>query len=112
MATISNIGIEKKDGTIDFIYCHWDGYFNGVGSTLLKDYTTKEEVEKLILRGDCASLDEPYTDLGEDYEDLKPRTVRTKKEAFQQEYCYIFTLEEKWIASNYEHTWVNLEEVV
>ena len=32
MATRSTISIQKKDGTIRSVYCHWDGYceYNGV----------------------------------------------------------------------------------
>ena len=34
MATHSLIGLENTDGTIDYIYCHFDGYASGVGKKL------------------------------------------------------------------------------
>jgi len=34
MATRSNIAIENQDGTVSAIYCHFDGYIDGVGEIL------------------------------------------------------------------------------
>ena len=56
MATRSHIGKRNLDGTVDYIYCHWDGYpsYNGV---ILKDhYTTMDKVNELIELGDLSSL--------------------------------------------------------
>lgn len=58
MATRSNIGILQDDGTIKAIYCHWDGYPEGVGTTLASYYTTREKVEALLNLGDFSSLGE------------------------------------------------------
>lgn len=56
MATRSRIAIEKQDGTVESIYCHFDGYVNGVGQTLQNHYSTREKMEKLIELGDISSL--------------------------------------------------------
>jgi len=58
MATRSTIALEYADGTIHQIYCHWDGYFEGVGKTLLKHYTDPFKVRELIDLGDISSLGE------------------------------------------------------
>ncbi len=65
MATRSNIGIEKDDGTVDYIYCHWDGYPSHNGEILQESYTDKDQIEKMISLGSISSLDhrlEPAND--------------------------------------------------
>lgn len=49
MATNSTINIRHKDGTIDSIYCHNDGYVDHHGPILTKYYTTSELVNELIV---------------------------------------------------------------
>lgn len=56
MATRSNIGMIQEDGTIRAIYCHWDGYPEGVGETLQTHYSTPEQVRELLNVGDISSL--------------------------------------------------------
>lgn len=62
MSTNSRIGILHSNGHCETIYCHWDGYFSGVGKTLFLHYKTKEKVESLLALGDISSLG---TELGE-----------------------------------------------
>ena len=56
MSTNSTIQIKRKDGTMTSIYCHWDGYIEGVGVTLQLAYNTAEKVEKLLDLGDLSIL--------------------------------------------------------
>ena len=56
MATRSTIGIKRDDGTINFIYCHWDGYLEGVGKTLKDNYTDEQKIHQLISLGSISSL--------------------------------------------------------
>lgn len=58
MATRSRIGIVKEDGTIESIYCHWDGYPSHNGRILLENYTDRGKVSELIGLGDLSSLGE------------------------------------------------------
>lgn len=58
MSTRSRIGIQDADGSIRSIYCHFDGYLNGVGQTLFDSYTDPAKVEALIALGDLSSLDD------------------------------------------------------
>jgi hypothetical protein len=58
MSTRSNIGIQNDDGTITAIYCHFDGYPEGVGDTLRTAYTDGEKVKALIALGNISSLAE------------------------------------------------------
>ena len=56
MATRSTIGIKTEDGTVRAIYCHWDGYPEGVGVGLVENYNSKEQAEALIALGGFSSL--------------------------------------------------------
>lgn len=55
MSTRSHIGIKDSRG-ITGVYCHFDGYPEGVGKTLLENYDTEEKVQALIAEGDMSSL--------------------------------------------------------
>lgn len=56
MATRSTIAIQNLDGTVQQIYCHWDGYVEYNGEILKKYYNTAEQVRGLIALGDLSSL--------------------------------------------------------
>lgn len=58
MATRSNIGVRNTDGTVDYIYCHFDGYPEGVGKTLIGYYQDMDRVNELMKLGDLSSLGE------------------------------------------------------
>ena len=58
MATRSAIGFVEHDGTVHAIYCHWDGYLEGVGDTLLKHYNDTYKVLELLELGDISCLGE------------------------------------------------------
>lgn len=56
MATRSNIGILNKDGSVEIIYCHFDGYLAHNGKILNEHYKNVPKVRKLISLGDISSL--------------------------------------------------------
>jgi len=55
MSTRSMIALKRED-KITAIYCHFDGYVEGVGMTLLRHWNTLEKVESLMELGDLSSL--------------------------------------------------------
>lgn len=57
MATRSAIGIRLNNDKIKAVYCHYDGYPEGVGKTLLEHYDGKTNATKLISLGDISVLD-------------------------------------------------------
>lgn len=95
MGTRSNIGILNKDGSKEFVYCHWDGYPSNNGKLLLRFYNSEDAARGLIALGGMSSLrgsiiaegphsyDKPdpnvtvyyHRDRGEPWEDNKPMTV-------------------------------------
>ena len=111
MSTRSNIGYKikegEKKGQYAFVYCHFDGYLEGVGKELKDNYNSYEEIVELVQGGDMSFPGEPYTDGGEDFNDLKPEIVEDIKDTFQQEYSYIWK-DDKLIYSENGKTWREL----
>lgn len=73
------------------IYCHWDGYPDGVGKELQNKFNTYEKVLNLILLGDCSSIlreISPYHIWRG--EELIVRRVEGGKPAATEGYNYIF----------------------
>ena len=58
MSTRATIGMKLPDNTIQAIYCHNDGYPEGVGATLCKAYTDPAKVKALIDLGALSCLGE------------------------------------------------------
>ena len=56
MATRSTIALEFADGTVEQIYCHWDGYLENNGQILLKHYSDPFKLQRLIDLGAVSSL--------------------------------------------------------
>jgi len=56
VSTRSMIGIQQEDGKIRAIYCHYDGYPEGVGQTLANYYRTTEQTEALLDLGNLSYL--------------------------------------------------------
>ena len=55
MATRSIIGM-VEDREIRYIYCHWDGYPQGVGKMLFQNYQEPAKVKALLDLGDLSQL--------------------------------------------------------
>lgn len=58
MSTHSAIIRRTEDGKYEGIYCHYDGYEDGVGQVLLDHYQDPNKVAALIALGDISSLGE------------------------------------------------------
>jgi hypothetical protein len=119
MATRSNIGILNSDGTVDYIYCHFDGYVEHNGKILNEHYTTENKIHRLMELGDLSVLgpeigeqqdfERPVKgtclaygrDRGEDgVEARKCSYVDYTKEYFE-EYVYLFTPGKGWEVRSY-----------
>ena len=57
MGTRSTIAV-KHGNRIKAVYCHWDGYVEGVGATLLEHYQASPKANNLIALGNISSLGE------------------------------------------------------
>ena len=56
MATRSTIALEYADGTVDQVYCHWDGYLEHNGKILFEHYSNPFKLQELMDLGDVSSL--------------------------------------------------------
>jgi hypothetical protein len=103
MGTSCYIGLEERDGTVEYIYVHFDGYFSNI-VPILQDYTNREDVKKMIARGNEASImlsevqkNEPYTVLPEN----RPERIRNMYALLEARprvsYVYVFTRDNEWV---------------
>lgn len=56
MATRSRIGKQLEDGTVKYIYCHYDGYPEYNGRILKEHYITEAKIDALLELGDLSIL--------------------------------------------------------
>ena len=91
----------KIDREFIGIYCHWDGYPEGVGAALKDKFTDYKQVLNLVLGGDCSSIEKEgvvhYANReGEEWVNIYPRqcdTVAEVEDIFHgadAEYAYLF----------------------
>lgn len=115
MATSSTISMLLKDNTANTIYCHWDGYIDGVGNTLLENYTSDRDVHDLILQGDISSLRDTIEDSdffrhhGETDVDGLPTEL--DEVADLQEYNYLWA-EGEWLVAIGGGPWYKLAYLI
>jgi hypothetical protein len=56
MGTRSTIALEFADGTVEQVYCHWDGYLDHNGKILDDHYQDPFKVKELLALGAFSSL--------------------------------------------------------
>jgi hypothetical protein len=56
MGTRSTIALEFADGTVEQVYCHWDGYLEHNGKILQEHYSDPFKLRDLIDQGGISSL--------------------------------------------------------
>ena len=56
MPTSAFIGKSNPDGSIEGVYCRWDGYISGLGKRLIENYDSLEHVEEILSLGDMSNL--------------------------------------------------------
>jgi hypothetical protein len=99
MATRSRIAVELSDGTVKSVYCHNDGYLEGVGQDLLNlEFSSTEEVEEFIDEGDRSTVELSYKEWRD--EDCPPDSHTSVRDFFDgdiEEYGYLFTQEGEWL---------------
>jgi hypothetical protein len=117
MSTRSRIAIENQDGTVTSIYCHFDGYLDGVGKKLFEHYD-REKTEKLMELGDISVLGESTLDTiayhRDRNEDLHFKTFPNVEDLFEngfnsgEEYVYCLTNGGIWLVNRYGSSRVDI----
>jgi len=83
MSTHSMIGRWNSDGTVDAIYCHFDGYPKHHSPILAQHYATEAQVNALIALGDLEVLaHEGFRRLLDELDGWKPARHYTSRAAF------------------------------
>ena len=127
MSTRSTIGIEHNDGTIESVYCHWDGYPSNNGKILLEHYQDRDKIHALIEEGSLSSLGFEigekhdfdarnkenectfyHRDRGE--EKVHSHAVNLEAYGCQEEYSYVYRLDNKWYVSDHRQPFVLLTQ--
>jgi hypothetical protein len=104
MSTNAYVGYEYEDGTVDYVYVHFDGYTSSTGSYLL-NITDPEEALGVVLAGDQSVIGEPYADRpGEIWDNNKPVKLADRHEFAEQHNGY-----HRYVFSAKMGTWTVLE---
>ena len=125
MGTRSTIALEFADGTVEQVYCHWDGYLEHNGQILARHYMDPFKVKELLALGGFSSLEANVEGTKETAyhsargEELCINKYKNADEYFdcsqQEEYDYILRNvngKAVWFVRYYEtdNTWMPLEE--
>ena len=98
MGTRSTIALEFADGTVEQVYCHWDGYLENNGKILARHYMDPFKVKELLALGAFSSLEGTVEDTKESAytgrgEEISINKYKNADEYFdlcqQEEYDYI-----------------------
>ena len=81
MATRSTIALEFADGTVQQVYCHWDGYLEHNGKILKEHYSDPFKLRDLIDLGSISSLQQ---DIGEKHAFSHFDTEMTQDEYYEK----------------------------
>lgn len=123
MSTRSYIGYTKDGNTVNYIYCHWDGYIKNNGKLLFCNYNA-DNIERLVANGDMSSLADTtkecefYADRGDAWEEVRPKTcpIEEYKDDEFIEYCYLFNFTNRkwfvreWCGANEMGDWKPLDK--
>ncbi len=126
MGTRSTIALEFADGTVQSVYCHWDGYLDNNGQILLKHYSDPFKLRDLIDLGGFSSLsatveetkEVAYTQRGEERRIDKYKDIEDyRANLYGEEYDYILCQREgkaQWYVRSYatDGNWVALEVAI
>jgi hypothetical protein len=124
MGTRSLIGIyDTEDGSVTASYCHYDGYLDGVGATLVKSHNNTWNAANIATGGYISCL-------GADYEESKQKSANSDEavnyasvieymkagfDDYGVDYLYLFDGEAWFFCKNknvgFEEVAINLENV-
>ena len=123
MGTRSTIALEFADGTVEQVYCHWDGYLAHNGKILQSNYMDPFKVKELVALGGFSSLEATvegtattaYTQRGEELAIEKYKDIEDyRANVHGEEYDYILCKRNnrpQWYVRSYatEGNWIPLE---
>lgn len=104
MSTRCLIGMENEENIITFIYCHHDGYPEGVGKYLKEYYNNEEIIKKLLSLGAISGLGSTIERTAKEaYNDENTRTAHSRKDFVKSQsdanYYYLWK-NDRWLMSS------------
>ena len=90
MGTRSTIALEFADGTVEQVYCHWDGYLDHNGAILKEHYSNPFKLRELIDLGDLSSL---RPEIGTKHAFSQFDLPAAEREAFEKLVWWLVTIE-------------------
>lgn len=104
MSTRSTIALQRQDGSIVCVYCHWDGYPSGNGKILLRHYKDVKKVSRLVKKAISGLDSSPKAtrymssgEQGQDWDYVKPYDFKDLDEFMKspifEEWAYLYTAE-------------------
>ena len=123
ISTRSRIGYISKNGNVKSIYCHFDGYPDGVGKTLYNYYKDLNKIKELISLGSISSLAKnvqpnsnlPHSFDGERQEDVTVAYHRDRGEGWKHTkpitHKSIDAFEKCFIGTNMEYAYLFDERI-
>ena len=95
MSTRSYIGVKRPDYKIDYVYCHFDGYLEGVGQTL-KEHYADGDLTEVFKHGDMSYLGETPAESGF-YDEGETSATKTAESLYE----YKKRIESSWVDYGY-----------
>ena len=101
MATRSRIAVELEKGKVISVYCHNDGYLEGVGASLMRRFpngTDPTAVQRYIKEGDRSTTTVSYKEWRD--QNCPPTKHKSVSDFFDgdiEEYGYLYTAEGEWL---------------
>lgn len=137
MATRSLIGVVLPNNSVQYVYCHWDGYPEHNGKILQENYNSQKLAELVTSLGDISSLQKHFSPTGEHFfgnpqkdvtvlygrdrgdQDCSPTIVKSTEEyknlflSSWYEYGYLF-MNDTWytIDRNFYKNWTILKDII
>lgn len=111
MSTRSYIGI-LTDNQVKYVYCHHDGYVEGVGAELLAHFADRDKVLELVNMGDTSWVEHgesgAYNDGHGPYEESEEKY--RQDDDVMMEYIYLFKDGRWYFRKHNGHEWKDLRE--
>lgn len=118
MSTRSHIGIINKDGSIEVVYCHHDGYLEFTGKRLLDNHNSVPSVRELLKIGNMTFVGAAMRDADVNdsmmFDNLTDYQESIAEHFTDIEYFYLYAVNRTagWWVSNNGKDWKQVSELL
>jgi hypothetical protein len=118
MSTRSHIGIINKDGSIEVVYCHHDGYLEFTGKRLLDNHNSVPSVRELLKIGNMTFVGAAMRDADVNdsmmFDNLTDYQESMAEHFTDIEYFYLYAVNRTagWWVSNNGKDWKQVSELL